>query len=239
MADDGRLNAILHGAALGGALGAQVCDMTLRQIKMVYGPEGIRELPANPKRGPHTAALLQLAVADDGQAIETFNPAACVAGLAYRHHADDASLFRALARTVPDVDEHPAALAATVGAGYMVAATVQGIHINEYVNKTMLFCDGISDVFDTTLLRIGHVLGWVDEDAALKHIGSGQTAVEMVVMALYCVLRYDDDFIACVCRAANTNGDSAAIAAIAGAIMGARLGDPAQLPQAWLTRLAL
>lgn len=237
MADDTRLNAILWGAALGDALGATVRGLSLHQIKAAYGLQGVRVLPDDAQPGPHTAQLLTLAADKTIQPVMGGNPAACVAGLAYINHADDAALFRALADVVPDAQ--PATLAATLAAGYMVAATMQGIHVNEYVNKTMTFCDGISDVFDTTLLRIGHVLGWVDEDAALKHIGTGQSPVDTVVMALYCVLRYDDDFIACVGRAATTDGDSAAIAAIAGAIMGVRLGDVNLLPDAWIARLDL
>jgi ADP-ribosylglycohydrolase len=75
----------------------------------------------------------------------------------------------------------------------------------------------------------------VDEEAALRHIGEGWVGEEAVGLALYCVLRYPDDYVACVRRAANTNGDSDSISCIAGGIMGARLGLDA-IPVDWINQ---
>ena len=75
-----------------------------------------------------------------------------------------------------------------------------------------------------SMLRVGHVLGWGDEVAALRHIGEGWIGEEAVALALYCILRYPDSYVDCVRRGANTDGDSDSIACIAGGIMGARLG---------------
>jgi ADP-ribosylglycohydrolase len=58
---------------------------------------------------------------------------------------------------------------------------------------------------------------------------------EAVALAVYCVLRYPDDYTACVRRAANIDGDSDSVACIAGGIMGARLGLEA-IPTAWRAR---
>jgi ADP-ribosylglycohydrolase len=55
-------------------------------------------------------------------------------------------------------------------------------------------------------------------------------------MALYCVLKHPDDYVAVVRCAANIDGDSDSVACIAGAIAGARLGISA-IPQAWLQSL--
>ena len=74
------------------------------------------------------------------------------------------------------------------------------------------------------ILHVGHVLGWGSEEAALTHIGEGWVAEEAVALALYCVLRYPDDYVAIVRRGANSSGDSDSIACIAGGISGALLG---------------
>jgi ADP-ribosylglycohydrolase len=100
----------------------------------------------------------------------------------------------------------------------------------------MIFCDGLSDDLDAALLRVGHVLAWVDEEAAMRHIGQGWSGEQVVALALYCVLRYTDDYAGCVRRAANFSGNSASIACIAGGILGARLGTLEAIPMDWIER---
>lgn len=97
------------------------------------------------------------------------------------------------------------------------------------------FAGGISDDFDAAMLRVGHVLAWGSEEQALRHIGEGWVGEEAVALALYCVLRYPDDYVAAVRRGANTDGDSDSIACIAGGILGARLG-LAAIPADWRER---
>jgi ADP-ribosylglycohydrolase len=128
---------------------------------------------------------------------------------------------------------HPASVAASVAGAYLVKLALDGVAPEEYLRRVLSFTDGISVEFDTTLLRVGHVLGWVNEEEALDHIGQGWTGDEAIALALYCILRYPNDYVACVRRAANTNGDSDSIACIAGGIMGARLGLDA-IPSDWL-----
>lgn len=243
MNDDKRRRAILAGALLGDALGGLVRGLSLKEIQQVYGPAGFTQLPGDAGLGPFSAGLLRsYATKSEGyvELLPDANPAAQIMGLSpHIAHSDDDQLFKTVQRVLPDAENQPDALAATLGAAYLVALTVQGVHVNQYIGKVMTFCDGLSDAFDLKMLRIGHVLGWVDEDAALNHIGKGISPVDTVAMALYCVLRYDDDFIRCVGRAVNINGDSAAMGVIAGAVMGARLGDVALMPQAWRAQLGL
>jgi ADP-ribosylglycohydrolase len=59
---------------------------------------------------------------------------------------------------------------------------------------------------------------------------------EAVALALYCFLKYPDDYRKVVIRAANTNGDSDSIACIAGSISGAHLGASAIDPD-WMRRI--
>ncbi len=130
---------------------------------------------------------------------------------------------------------HPAAVAASIAAAYAVKLALDGVPADQYLARIMAFPDGISDEFDAAIYRVGHVVAWSDEEAALDHVGQGWVGEEAVALALYCVLRYPDDYAACVRRAANTNGDSDSIACIAGGIMGARLG-PEAIPAAWRAR---
>jgi len=130
---------------------------------------------------------------------------------------------------------HPTAIAASIGAAYLVKLALDGVAPNLYLHHLCMFVDDLSDEFDMALRRVGHVLAWGDEIRAMQHIGQGWVAEEAVSLALYCVMRYPDDYVAAVRRAANLDGDSDSVACIAGGIAAARLGLEA-IPADWLDR---
>ncbi len=130
---------------------------------------------------------------------------------------------------------HPAAVAASIGAAYLVKLALDGEPPDVYLSRLFALTTGISEDHDNALRRLGQVLGWGDEVAAMRHIGQGWVGEEAVALALYCVLRYPDDYVAAMRRAANSDGDSDSIACIAGGILGARLGLEA-IPEAWRAR---
>jgi ADP-ribosylglycohydrolase len=142
----------------------------------------------------------------------------------YMHHTDESQLYHVATTIAGDA---PTTQAATIASAYCIALTLNGVHVPDYVPRIMTFCDGLSDDFDLALLRIGHVLGWVDETAALHHIGTSDRPANVIAGALYAMLRHEDDYTACITLAAT---HSAATAAIAGALMGARLGTVDALP---------
>lgn len=158
-----------------------------------------------------------------------------VAPLGYLYQHDEARLRQVAMASSQITHRHPTAIAATVAAAYLVKLALDQVPTTVFMSRVYDFATGISDEFDLAILRVGHVLGWANEDLALDHIGQGWTGEEAVALALYCVLRHPDDYLACVRRAANTNGDSDSIACIAGGIMGARLGLDA-IPQDWRSR---
>lgn len=66
-----------------------------------------------------------------------------------------------------------------------------------------------------------------NDDTDLNNIhqfGEGWYADEVLVTAIYCALKYQDDFSECIITAVNQNGDSDSAAAIAGNILGAYIG---------------
>jgi ADP-ribosylglycohydrolase len=130
---------------------------------------------------------------------------------------------------------HPAALAAAVGAAYAVKLALDGVHPDEMPRRIAAFTDGMSDDFTHALHRIGHVIGWVNDEHGLAHLGEGWIAEEAVALALFCAIRYPDDYANGVRRGANLTGDSDSVASIAGGILGARLGLDA-IPPDWRAR---
>jgi ADP-ribosylglycohydrolase len=158
-----------------------------------------------------------------------------VAPLGYIYQHDETRLREIATASSLITHRHPTAIAATVAAAYLVKLALDDVPIATYMPRVYEFTTGISDEFDLAILRVGHVLGWTNEDLALDHIGQGWVGEEAVALALYCVLRYPDDYVACIRRAANTNGDSDSIACIAGGIICAKLGLEA-IPSDWRSR---
>ncbi len=155
-------------------------------------------------------------------------------GFVYQHQPER---LKEIAVTQAQITHrHPAALASAAAAAYAVKLALDAVQLSQFIPRILAFIDGMSDEMDNALLRIGHVLGWVNQEDALKHIGEGWVGDEAVALALYCVLQFPDDYTACMRRAANTSGDSDSIATIAGGIVGARLGLNA-VPQDWILRL--
>jgi len=70
----------------------------------------------------------------------------------------------------------------------------------------------------------------------LDYLGEGWIGEEAVALAMYCFLRYQDNYKKVVLRGANTNGDSDSIACIAGSISGAYLGIEA-IPIKWIREI--
>lgn len=154
-------------------------------------------------------------------------------GWFYRH--DDQRLKEVAIASSVITHRHPAAIAASVAAAYLIKLALTAVPVDQYIQRTLEFTDGLSDKFHLAILRVGHVLGWGNEEAALDHLGEGWVGDEAIALALYCILRHPDDYVRCMRRAANTNGDSDSIACIAGGIMGARLGLEA-IPLTWQQR---
>jgi ADP-ribosylglycohydrolase len=158
-----------------------------------------------------------------------------VATVGYFYQGDPQRLRETAHASGVITHRHPTAVAASIAAAYLVKLALDGAPTRDYIPLTMHFTAEMSDEFDAALYRVGHAGAWNDEEAALRHIGEGWTGEEAVALAIYCVLRYPDDYAACMQRAATTNGDSDSIACIAGGIMGARLGLDA-IPAAWRER---
>jgi len=128
---------------------------------------------------------------------------------------------------------HPAADAACIGAAYLVKLALDGVSPGSKIPKLLAFTEGISVEFDRAISKVEKCLPWDDEEKALRYLGEGWVGEEAVALALYCFLRYADDYPKAVIRGANTNGDSDSIACIAGSISGAYLGVDA-IPPEWI-----
>lgn len=62
------------------------------------------------------------------------------------------------------------------------------------------------------------------DEENIRNLGEGWVAEETLAIAIYCALKYKDDFSAAVIAAVNHNGDSDSTGAVTGNIVGARIG---------------
>ena len=163
-----------------------------------------------------------------------------VAPVGYLYQADTTRLERVARAQGVLTHRHPTADIACVAAAYLIKLALDGAPPNAYLRALARHVGGRAPEFDAALERVESVLGWPDEETALRMIGptrgGGWIAEEAVAMALYCVIRRPDDFAAAVRLAANIGGDSDSVAALTGGIQGARLGTDA-IPADWLARL--
>lgn len=118
-----------------------------------------------------------------------------------------------------------------------------------YIIKDRDLRESIKAARDTLFLYEGHeeTLKKLDEawdraqnhesvEEAITKIGKGFTGEEALAVAVYCTLKFEDDFSAGIQAAVNHSGDSDSTGAITGAILGAKLGVTA-IPKHWIERL--
>lgn len=78
----------------------------------------------------------------------------------------------------------------------------------------------------------------IDDRDAVHQLGEGWVAEETLAIAVYCALKYEQDFDKAVIAAVNHNGDSDSTGAVCGNLLGAYLGYEA-IPQKYLEHLEL
>ena len=77
-----------------------------------------------------------------------------------------------------------------------------------------------------------------DDLSAIHQLGEGWVAEETLAIAVYCALRYENDFDMALRASVNHNGDSDSTGAVCGNILGAYIGYDA-IPQKYKERLEL
>jgi ADP-ribosylglycohydrolase len=158
-----------------------------------------------------------------------------VATIGYLYQHDETKLREVAHMSGIITHGHSAAVAASIAGAYLVKLALDGVSPEKFIPRVLKFCDGISAEFDHAIVKVNTALQMDSEEDALHFLGEGWVGDEAIALAIYCVLRYPDDYVAAVRRGANSDGDSDSIACIAGGILGARLGLEA-IPEDWRNR---
>ena len=78
----------------------------------------------------------------------------------------------------------------------------------------------------------------MDDLDAIRELGEGFVAEEALAIAIYCALKYENDFARAMIAAVNHSGDSDSVASVTGNILGAFLGVRA-IPLKYIRRLEM
>lgn len=78
----------------------------------------------------------------------------------------------------------------------------------------------------------------IDPRMAISLLGEGWVGEEAIAIAIYCALKYKNDFRKALCLSVNHNGDSDSTGAITGNILGAYLGID-NIPAEWANQVEL
>jgi ADP-ribosylglycohydrolase len=134
---------------------------------------------------------------------------------------------------------HPTSTAATVGTAYVVKLALDGMEPIEIPYRMLELVGDESRELAIAIGKVLEVVDWPLEEGAMRRLGVGWTAEEALALALYCFLRYPDDYVACIVRAANSDGDSDSVACVAGAFAAARLAGQGRfpIPNDWVERI--
>ena len=154
-------------------------------------------------------------------------------------------LKRYLYADIKTIDREGAELAAIThghSLGYMPAAVLTHIvHQIVYSNRGMTLKEIVEEARDTVAeifvgdRHLNELTSLINTAIALSEndkidldnihtLGEGWVGEEALVIAIYCALRYQNDFSAGIIAAVNHNGDSDSTGAITGNILGAWLG---------------
>lgn len=138
--------------------------------------------------------------------------------------------------------------------GYIPAAALVHI-IHLLVHRDFALYDAVRDMLESIqrqFLQTPHVPEFVNlirramflakSDAAdleaIRQLGEGWVAEETLAIAIYCALKYEDDFDRAMTASVNHSGDSDSTGAVTGNILGAYLGLKG-IPQKYLDGLEL
>lgn len=101
---------------------------------------------------------------------------------------------------------------------------------------------GKSDEWDYLQGLIDKAVSFAGNDRSdtvnIKALGEGWVAEETLAVAIYCALRYENDFSSCIIAAVNHDGDSDSTGAVAGNILGALHGYEA-IDSKWKDKLEM
>ena len=124
---------------------------------------------------------------------------------------------------------------------YIISGIIQGGNIKEVAMEGLAQFKKIEG-HETCYNKIKQAILLSGDDTsvndALREIGKGLIAEEVVALAIYLAIKFGNDFEGAIFTASKYDGNKDSIASICGNIMGAYLGDY-EIPYKWIQKLEL
>jgi len=120
-----------------------------------------------------------------------------------------------------------------------IAHILEGKSLQEAVElgiRRLIKYEGHEETLKKIMLAVELSFSLESVENSIKEIGEGVGGDEALAIGLYCSLKYFYDFRKGVQAAANHSGESDTTGMIAGAILGALLGDE-DIPESWILKL--
>jgi len=159
------------------------------------------------------------------------------AGLAYPKEL----AFRMGAEFAVITHGHPSGYLSAGALAYIIASIIEGSNIGKAVDEAMEVLNNNKGHEEcSTALENAIELsdsGMTDSEA-IKELGEGWVGEEALAIAVYCSIKYNNDFREAIIASVNHSGDSDSTGAITGNILGAYLGLNS-IPEEWVEKLEI
>jgi ADP-ribosylglycohydrolase len=149
--------------------------------------------------------------------------------------------FRIAAEIAALTHGHPSGYLSAGALAYLIASIIEGRELKAAVAETLTELAGYEGHEECagSLARAAELSrGRLPDVEAIAQLGEGWVGEEALGIALYCALKYRDDFEKAIIAAVNHDGDSDSTGAIAGNILGAYLG-LSKIPSGWVEKVEL
>jgi ADP-ribosylglycohydrolase len=136
---------------------------------------------------------------------------------------------------------HPSGYLSAGALAYIIAAIIEGQNLQNAVagalSETSRY-DGAEECLKSIKLALALAKGSAPANEAITQLGEGWVGEEALGIAIYCALKYENDFEKALICSVNHDGDSDSTGAITGNILGATLG-LGKIPNQWVERVEL
>ncbi len=199
------------------------------------------------RRGPGITCLSALATGKMGNRNTILNHSKGngtvmrVAPVGLVHVGDTRASFRLGLETGLITHGHPTASLSSGFLAAMLSEILSGQGLRESIATGLFLLDDYMESRETRE-AVEKALRLADFDVApqeaIRVIGPGKVAEEALAIAIYCSLKFQDDFKEAVIRSVNHGGDSDSTGIVTGCILGAYLGTQA-IPAQWKDQVEL
>jgi len=155
--------------------------------------------------------------------------------------SDKEFIFKIGAESGAITHGHPSGYLSSGALAYIVASIIEGCNLKDSIYGAIAVLkdyEGHEECSSALENAVELADSGMTDIEAIEKLGEGWVGEEALAIAVYCALKYSNDFRKAVTASVNHSGDSDSTGAITGNILGAYLG-LSSIPEEWVERLEL